>query len=228
LPEAFRIKLRLRKPQGTSTRCWTETQIGTVLDYCRTHPQLKWLGDVILMMALTGLRISEVRDLRWTDLDIENGVFCIEDETAGRQNSGETRRTLKGGRGRSFPIHDRLLPMLETRRASSGPVFTGPLGGRLKPDLVRRKLIEKILEAIAKATEDPQSAAEFRKLRPHGLRHFFCSLCCSRNVPEQLVMRWLGHRDSEMVRHYYHVHDQEALRQMQRLNVEFPENGAGA
>jgi integrase len=37
-------------------------------------------------------------------------------------------------------------------------------------------------------------------------------------VPEQVVMTWLGHRDSQMVRHYYHLHDDEAQRQMKRLN----------
>ena len=31
-------------------------------------------------------------------------------------------------------------------------------------------------------------------------------------------MQWLGHRDSAMVRHYYHLHDDEAQRQMQRIN----------
>jgi hypothetical protein len=31
-------------------------------------------------------------------------------------------------------------------------------------------------------------------------------------------MAWLGHRDSQMVRHYYHLHDDEAQRQMKRLN----------
>ena len=31
-------------------------------------------------------------------------------------------------------------------------------------------------------------------------------------------MEWLGHQDSEMVRHYYHLHDDEARRQMARLD----------
>lgn len=228
LPETNRIKLRLRKPEGTSTRCWTEVQISTVLNYCRNHPQLKWLADVILMMALTGLRISEVRDLRQTDIDLANGVLRLEDETAAAVGNGQEQRTLKGGRGRTFPIHERLRPTLVMRTSSNGPVFTGPQGGRLKPDLVRRKLINNVLESIAKDAGESMAATAFRELRPHGLRHFFCSLCANRGVPEQLVMRWLGHRDSRMVRHYYHVHDQEAMRQMQRLDVDFPENGAGA
>ena len=39
-------------------------------------------------------------------------------------------------------------------------------------------------------------------------------------VPEQTVMNWLGHRNSAMVRHYYHLHDDEACRHMQRLSLE--------
>lgn len=33
-------------------------------------------------------------------------------------------------------------------------------------------------------------------------------------------MNWLGHRNSAMVRHYYHLHDDEACRHMQRLSLE--------
>jgi len=31
-------------------------------------------------------------------------------------------------------------------------------------------------------------------------------------------MEWLGHQNSEMVRHYYHLPDEEARRQMARLD----------
>jgi integrase len=33
-----------------------------------------------------------------------------------------------------------------------------------------------------------------------------------------LVMEWLGHQESKMVRHYYHALDEEAQRQMKRIN----------
>jgi integrase len=55
--------------------------------------------------------------------------------------------------------------------------------------------------------------------RLHSFRHFFCSTCANNGVPEQVVMQWLGHRDSAMVRHYYHLHDEEAQRQMRRLSI---------
>jgi hypothetical protein len=31
-------------------------------------------------------------------------------------------------------------------------------------------------------------------------------------------MAWLGHQDSEMVRHYYHLHDDESRRRMNEIN----------
>ena len=36
-------------------------------------------------------------------------------------------------------------------------------------------------------------------------------------VPEQVLMIWLGHRESKMVRHYYHLHEEEAQRQMAKI-----------
>ena len=42
--------------------------------------------------------------------------------------------------------------------------------------------------------------------------------CANNAVPEQVVMEWLGHADSDMARHYYHVYDEEAQRRMKRLD----------
>jgi integrase len=36
-------------------------------------------------------------------------------------------------------------------------------------------------------------------------------------IPERTTMRWVGHRDSDMVNHYYHLPDEESRRQMARL-----------
>lgn len=30
-------------------------------------------------------------------------------------------------------------------------------------------------------------------------------------------MRWVGHKESKMVEHYFHLHDEEARRQMRRI-----------
>ena len=75
-----------------------------------------------------------------------------------------------------------------------------------------------MLTPLAKKFPTPEGEIGFKDGRLHSFRHYFCSVCANTGVPEQVVMRWLGHQDSAMVRHYYHLHDDEAQRQMQRLN----------
>jgi integrase len=98
-------------------------------------------------------------------------------------------------------------------------VFHGPRGGRLKPDTVRNVLIEKVLQPLTSKIPTPDAVKGFRDGRLHSFRHYFCSRCADSGVPELMVMEWLGHADSTMVRHYYHLNDEEAQRQMQRLNL---------
>jgi hypothetical protein len=58
----------------------------------------------------------------------------------------------------------------------------------------------------------------FKDGRLHSFRHYFASMCAMRGVPERVAMEWLGHKDSEMVRHYFHLHDAESRLQMERLD----------
>ena len=220
LPETCRIHLSLTKPTGTDTYCWRQEEVKAILQRCREVPEANWLGDVLTALSCTGMRISELAGLRWTDIDFAANVIKLTDETAKAVRAGNRQvRQLKGRRSRSFPIHANLRPVLERiERHPDGRVFHGPLGGIIKPDIVRRALIKEGLTPLAKQFPTPKDEIGFKDGRLHSFRHYFCSVCANTGVPEQVVMQWLGHRDSQMVRHYYHLHDDEAQRQMQRVN----------
>ena len=91
-------------------------------------------------------------------------------------------------------------------------VFTAQKGGVLRPDNVRWVLIKQVIEPLANQFPSEKEEIGFKDGRLHSLRHFFCSVCAHSQIPEQVVMRWLGHRDSKMVRRYYHLHDEESQR----------------
>jgi integrase len=74
-----------------------------------------------------------------------------------------------------------------------------------------------VLTPLAERFPTPEGEAGFPQGRLHSFRHFFCSLCASRGVAQQVVIRWLGHKDSKMVEHYFTLHDEEARRQMRRI-----------
>lgn len=229
LPPECRIVLPLKKPQGTDTYCWNAEEVRAILAHCSTTPGLLWLKWVFTALTYTGLRISELIALRWSDIDSENGMIRLVDESTSRRRGDKREaRTLKGGYGRSFPINEALKPVLEAiPNKPHGFVFHGPEGGRLKADTVRRALIRDVLKPLAKKFPTPNGEIGFASGRLHSFRHFFCSLCAIRGIGQQVVMQWLGHRDSKMVQHYFHLHDAEARKQMQRIRLE-DEDATGA
>jgi integrase len=231
LPADHRINVPLHKSEGTDTYCWRPGEVRAMLEHCRDRPDLAWLEEVILALATTGLRISELAGLRWSDIDLDGGMIRLLDETTSSRRRGKKKegatRTLKSGRGRTFPIQEELLPVLRgTVHHSDRSVFHGPRGGHLKPDVVRRVLIREVLDPLAARFPTSREEVGFADGRLHSFRHFFCSLCANRGVPQRVVMRWLGHKESRMVEHYYHLHDDEARRQMSRIML-FDEDSDG-
>ena len=110
------------------------------------------------------------------------------------------------------------MAVLKTIPRRDGYVFHGPRGGRLKPDTVRRILVREVIKPLAKKCPTPEGEKGFTDGRLHSFRHYFCSTCANNGVPERMIMDWLGHADSEMIRHYYHLHDEEAQRRMNQLD----------
>lgn len=220
LPENCRIRLPLTKPTGTDTHCWKLEELEAIFARCNEIDELFWLGRVLLALTCTGMRISELAGLRWSDVDFQNNSITLTDETGRVRGRGAVQvRQIKNRHGRTFPINAELRPILESmNRHRDGRVFHGPRGGILSPDVARRTLIKEVLKPLQSKFETPKGEIGFEHGRLHSFRHYFCSTCANRGVPEQVVMRWLGHRDSQMVKHYYHLHDDEAQRQMKKIN----------
>ncbi|CAN5277383.1 hypothetical protein BH11PLA2_BH11PLA2_30930 [soil metagenome] len=221
LPAEAKITLKLPKPRGTNTYCWRPGEVIAIREFTCANPELRWLYDLLTTLTFTGLRIGEVIALRWSDIDFDAGMINLVDESTSRRRHERAIRTLKGGRDRSFPINPELRPLLESiSRKPDGFVFHGPRGGRLKADTVRNILIRDVLKPLAKKFPTPEGENGFADGRLHSFRHFFCSLCANRQVPQQVVMKWLGHQDSKLVAHYYHLHDDEARRQMMKIKLD--------
>lgn len=212
------IDLKLRKAESQPAYCYRPQEVRAMLDLCKCDPELTWLGEVVTALACTGLRIAETASLRWSDIDFEKSRLTLTDETGRSASSNRQRRELKSGRSRSFPLHPDLHNVLKNMKQSDAYVFHGPRGGRLKPDTVRRLLIKHVIDPLAQKFPSPDGEQGFKDGRLHSFRHYFCSTCANNNVPERMVMDWLGHADSEMLRRYYHLHDEESRSQMNSLD----------
>ena len=210
------VKLKLNRVESERHYCWTTEEVEAMLGYCKTDPRLFQLHDIILCLAATGLRISELTSLRWSDFDFKHGVLRLTDESG---HGGQSRRQLKNGRSRSLPMYPDLRALLEKRPQTAVYVFTAPRGGKLDDGRIRQEFITEVVEKLADRFPSNGDEQGFRDGRFHSFRHFFCSRCANENMPQQMVMEWIGHADSEMVRHYYHLHDRESREKMNQFNL---------
>lgn len=220
LPASSLVVLRLRKPNGTSTYCYSRAQVQAMVAYCSERDDLRWLAHVVIALATTGLRISELSGLRWQEVDLERQVLHLRDTSRrSRRSTRQDARTTKSHRDRSLPIHSDLRAILiELPRHVDGRVFHGPRGGKLKPDTVRNVLTRDVLAPLSEQFPPSISDKGIRAGRVHSFRHYFCSMSADSDVPEQMLMAWLGHQDSKMIRHYYHLRQEESRKQMARIS----------
>lgn len=221
IPPTCRIKMRLEKPSDTTTYCYTADEVSAMLEHCDRDPSLRWIGDVITLLAHTGMRISELASARWEDIRGDYDTWEIPDHSrTGTAKQRKGGRTNKGRRSRRVPVHPRVrdvLVRLRDQRRKDGYIIGGSAGGKLKPDRVRIILERDVLQPVSVKITPRLDGSTIVDGKLHSFRHFFCSTCASNGVPERVLMSWLGHADSRMIRRYYHLHDEESRRQMQAL-----------
>lgn len=220
IPESCRFKLPMRRPEGTDTYCYSQDEVRAMVEHCEANPEVDWLKNVIITLACTGLRISELAALRHSDVDLNSSSIHLTDERSSlrRQQMGNARRT-KGRRGRALPIHPQLRKVLKgLERESDGRLLHGPRGGKLKPDTVRRILIRDVLEPLKDRFPTPEGEIGFEHGRLHSFRHYFVSQSFLSGASEGEIMEWVGHRDSKMVAHYRHLKNEDSQRKMQQIN----------
>ena len=220
LPEFCRFRLPMRRPEGTDTYCYSRDEVKAMVEHCQANPNLHWLRDVIVTLACTGLRIGELVALRTSDVDLNANSIHLTDERSSRrrQQMGTARRT-KGRRSRALPIHPELRKVLERLKPHlDGRLLHGPLGGKLKPDTVRRILVRDVLEPLKSQFPTPKGEIGFEHGRLHSFRHYFVSQAFLNGASEGEIMEWVGHKDSKMVAHYRHLRNEDSQRKMQQMN----------
>lgn len=146
-------------------------------------------------------------------------MFSIIDESRIASGNMTKRRTTKSSKSRSIPIHPDLRKVLDARRqrGETGLVFRAVRGGALHSRNVLQAFIDEVIEPLKERFPSEDGDGGFATGRLRSMRHYFCSWCANSGVPETVLMRWLGHTSSIMVRRYYHLHDEEAQMQMKKL-----------
>jgi integrase len=220
LPPSCRFLLKLSKPDGSTTFCYSKQQVTRMIDFCYAMPNLVWLAQVITALATSGLRINELAKLRWTDIDLPSNTIRLTDERARprRKQTGQERR-IKGKRGRALPMHPAFGDVLAALpRHRDGLIFHGQKGGRLSDRRVLEALQGQVIESLKNEFPTPDGETGFADGTVHGLRHYFCSEAYRNGAKDAELLEWLGHRDSEIMKLYRHLRREDSHRRMEQIN----------
>lgn len=167
---------------------------------------------IVDFMLNTGLRLSEVVNLKWQYLDLMTGKLeVIEGKGAKDRNLRVKERVLEVMRS----WKDRQAKEMMKRKINepANYVFTTLKGKQLKPANIRRMIYKYADKAgiqryEVKTNENGKEYKE-RKVSPHGLRHTFATKLLRDTGNIRTVQRALGHADISTTMIYTYVADEE-------------------
>ncbi len=151
-----------------------------------------YLREMIRFAINTGLRTSDIFNLQWVEVDIEQRRL--------------KKIVKKSDKPLSLPLNDAAFSIIEARRAvQQGPhVFYSPMTGD------RFKDVKGALLAAVKRAGLP-------KITWHTFRHTFASRLTRDGVDLVTVKELLGHSDISTTMRYAHSDDEAKRRAVQKL-----------
>jgi integrase len=139
---------------------------------------------IVATLVFSGLRISELTALRWSDVDLASGWLHVRKS---KTDAGERRIKLR-------PALRDILAAIKPADATTALVFGTKNDRPMNPSNIR-------LRVLAKARE--RAAVELPPLTPHSLRRTFASTMLAIGVPLGAVRQEMGHVRGEITIDFY-------------------------
>ena len=156
-------------------------------------------------MLLTGVRIAEMNGLRWSDIDYENRVVHVRRNRLYAKALGYYEKDPKTKNSiRDIPLPDVLIKdLLEFEkwfRLADDDFDIKKDEYYVASNIYRQPVGESTITQWLKKYEKEWGTKD---ISCHGLRHTYCSLLLSQNVPIQTVSKYMGHSDSTITLKVY-------------------------
>ena len=166
----------LKEPVTPKRPIYTEAEVVKLEAEARP-----WLRPIITVLAWTGLRIGELIELRWKDVDLTERVLHVRIREDWKP---------KGKRDRIVPIFPKVEAVLKQQRVGEF-VFIGPRGGRLTESHVLDFL------------HTDQRKLGLPEKDVHGFRRFFATHMMTKcKVDAETVRQWGGWKSLETMLRY--------------------------
>jgi integrase len=176
--------------------------------------RLLW-SEIVRFAAFTGLRLGELRALKWIDVDHGGSALRVARNAPATEPAGTDARAPKSGKARSVPLMPQALECLERVSKlghATGPndlVFPSLSGGLFDAGRVRASFYRGLEDAGLGYLREKDNPMTF-----HDLRHTFGTIA-ARIFPLADVQAYLGHADiGTTMRYAHHVPRTDAARRL--------------
>jgi integrase/recombinase XerD len=190
-------KVKKPKPPEVLPLFFSEEEFNTLLSSVLS----KEFRDLCITALLSGLRLAELLNLRWNDLDFTSKVIQVK--------NSETF-TTKSRKNRIVPMSEELFRLLKERkenvRTESAFVFHNKKGKPLKEQTISQQFKKYVI-----------SAGVNNRLHFHSLRHSFATHLVKKGVPLFAIQKLLGHSTSKTTEIYSHLLPQQLHREVNIL-----------
>jgi integrase len=162
---------------------------------------------LLLTATFTGLRASELRGLRWDDVDLKRGEIHVRQRA---DRYGKIGRPKSEAGERTVPLPPMVVSVLREHRLASvrselDLVFPDSKGGVDRRNSIVYRGFHPAQVAVGVVNDDGR--AKYPGL--HALRHFYASWCINRRIdgglelPLKVVQARLGHASIQMTADRY-------------------------
>jgi len=191
LPRYALANVALPSARPRPQPCFTTEQVDAIIEATSGRERAAFT-----ILAFSGMRVNELVQLEWEDVLFERGELGML-----HIRRGGSAGTTKDKDDRFVPIHPRVRLVLEGLPRISE---------RVLPGLRDRRLLAR-LKAVCRDLGFGQH------YKVHSFRHYFASTVANSSVPYRMALAWLGHSSSDILDHYYHLHDAESEAAMRSL-----------
>ncbi len=205
----FKPKLKIVKKQVIFL---TEDEINQIIqtNIPETKQYLSRVRDVLLFLTYSGLRHSDVYELKKSD--IKKDKFEVTTVKTLDNLVIDFNHTTKSilDKYKDIPLKkNKALPVISNQKTNEYLKELGELA----------KINEEITETYFignKRYDSPKPKYEY--MTSHiGRRSFIC-LCIAKNIPIQIIMKWTGHSDYKSMIPYIEVSEKTKEIEMKKLN----------
>jgi integrase len=145
------------------------------------------------------MRLGEICNLSWEDLDFENRIIRIRNRDSFK---------VKGGHPRTIPMHAFIYREFNSLKHRSGYIFLNKKGLPQSSKNISRRF-KKYVRKSGLSDE----------VHFHSLRHTCASLLIQEKTPIYEVQKLLGHKSISTTQIYAHLENEHLRQSLDRLDL---------